>query len=198
MAKGYHSRSPEEFREFLKQVQKKGKERSRTKFILFLDLILLLFIFAVVARLINPLAFTGRKESKPTQDSEIRILVSADREGGKEVPVFFLFMTNSSGKEIRYPDRQTEFIGKISTSSGLSCLEEEWKIPEKTILPGKTEFFRYEADEASVRNLPPDCKIPKSNFWTNITKNFLKAKERDFELQIRRKEETLRLRIEKV
>lgn len=88
MGKGYHSRSPEEFRDFLKQIQTKGKEKSRTKLILLFDLILLLFIFAVVARIVNPLAFTGKKESNQITVSGVQLRVSESRDGGHQLPVF--------------------------------------------------------------------------------------------------------------
>ncbi|EQA47042.1 hypothetical protein LEP1GSC050_0777 [Leptospira broomii serovar Hurstbridge str. 5399] len=198
MGKGYHSRSPEEFRDFLKQIQTKGKEKSRTKLILLFDLILLLFIFAVVARIVNPLAFTGKKESNQITVSGVQLRVSESRDGGHQLPVFFLFMTNSGSIDVKYPSIGTKLTGKISTNTGLSCLQEEWQVPSRIIAAGKTEFFRYEPNADRVGKLPDECKVVKPNFWTNITRHFKTAVERNFELEILDQKSIMRLSIEKI
>ncbi|EPG74915.1 hypothetical protein LEP1GSC058_1550 [Leptospira fainei serovar Hurstbridge str. BUT 6] len=198
MGKGYHSRSPEEFREFLKQIQTMGKEKSRTKLILLFDLILLLFIFAVVARIVNPLAFTGKKESNQITVSGVQLRVSESRDGERQLPVFFLFMTNSSSVDVKYPSAGMKITAKITTNTGLSCLQEEWQIPSRTIAVGKTEFFRYEPNRDRVNELPEECKVIKPNFWTNITRHFKTAVERNFELEILDQTSVMQLNIEKI
>ncbi|PJZ69194.1 hypothetical protein CH373_14860 [Leptospira perolatii] len=198
MAKGYHSRSPEEFQEFLKQNRERSKDKSKTRLILFIDLILLMFILAVVARIMNPLAFTGRKESNQASISGIQVRVSSNREGSGNFPVFFLFMRNQASSEISFPESNLIFQAKVSTNEGLVCFAENWEVPARIISPGKIEFFRFQLSEQAANSLPPECLFSKPSTWNRILWAFGGTPIRKFELDISSPKESANLKIDKL
>lgn len=196
MSKGYHSRSPEEFQEFLKKSREAGKSKNRSKLILFFDVILLLFIFAVVARLLNPLAFTGQTESKEVPWEELQLRVTSSREAGKDLPVFFLFAKNQGKVSREFPSKEESLSLKISAGDGLNCLSEVLHFSERRIEPGSTEYFRYSPDESKQAALPPECKVAQKSMWNNITKAFQKEKQRRMEMQVSKDRKSISLEIQ--
>ncbi len=195
MSKGYYSRSPEEFKEFLQKKRDGDKGKTRTRLILFFDVILLLFIFAVVARLLNPIAFTGQSESKEIRLRNLQLRLTADRESGKELPTFFLFFKNPGAETGTFPEKNETVQIKILTGEGLNCFSDTLKIPEKKIEPGKAEFYRYEPDSNLATTLPLECKTPTKSILNNITKVFRPEKKRKVLLEILRDKQNVSLEI---
>ncbi len=54
MSGGYHSRSPEEFRDYLDKIKADKGKRNVKNFIIFVDIILLLVVFYMASRFMNP------------------------------------------------------------------------------------------------------------------------------------------------
>lgn len=184
MSKGYHSRSPEEFQEFLKKSRESDKGKNRSRLILFFDLILLLFIFAVVARIMNPLAFSGQMESKELPWQDLRLRLTSNKQEGRDLPVFFLFAKNQGANSRAFPEKGETLSVSMSSSEGIRCFSEEWTLPEKKIEPGNTEFFRYVPEENRLSLLPPECSASDKSAWGNLSRAFRKERTRRFDLEI--------------
>ncbi|TGK05262.1 hypothetical protein EHQ53_16600 [Leptospira langatensis] len=195
MSKGYHSRSPEEFQEFLKKSREDNKNKSRGKLILFFDLILLLFIFAAVAKVLNPLAFSGQSESKEIKIQNLSFRLSSSRESTKDLPTFFLFLKNQGNETVQFPDAKDRIQVRISTSDGLNCLQDPWTLISKKVEPGSTEFYRYEPSSEAIQNLPPECKIPVKSVWNNLSSAFRGEKKRKFQVEMIRENGNVSLEI---
>ncbi|GBF38679.1 hypothetical protein LPTSP1_16730 [Leptospira johnsonii] len=194
MSKGYHSRSPEEFQDFLRKSKDAGKSNNRSKLILFFDVILLLFIFSVVAKLLNPLAFSGQTESKEISSGFVSYRLSSSKESPKEFPIFFLFLKNKGTESLSFPNTEDK-IRVFIKSGDLNCLEDSWTLISKKLEPGSTNFFRYEISSALLSNLPPECKTQEKSILNNITGVFQGGKKRSFHAEILRKDENISLEI---
>ncbi|MGJ4746769.1 hypothetical protein ACQV5M_10465 [Leptospira sp. SA-E8] len=194
MSKGYHSRSPEEFQDFLRKSRDAGKSKNRSKLILFFDVILLLFIFSVVAKLLNPLAFSGQTESKEISSGFVSYRLSSSKENPKEFPIFFLFLKNKGTDSLSFPNAEDK-IRVFMKSGDLNCLEDSWTLTSKNLEPGSTNFFRYEIPPHLLSNLPPECKTQEKSVLNNITGVFQGGKKRSFHAEILRKNENISLEI---
>ncbi|TGK00928.1 hypothetical protein EHO59_13490 [Leptospira semungkisensis] len=195
MSKGYHSRSPEEFQEFLKKSREDHKSKTRGKLILFFDLILLLFIFAAVAKVLNPLAFSGQSESKELKLQSLSFRLSSSRENTKELPTFFLFLKNQGTESVQFPNAKDKIRIHISTSEGLNCLQDSWELAQKTVEPGSTEFYRYEPSSELIQILPPECKVPAKSVWNNLSSAFRGERKRKFQVEMIRENGNVSLEI---
>lgn len=194
MSKGYHSRSPDEFQDFLRKSKDAGKSNNRSKLILFFDVILLLFIFSVVAKLLNPLAFTGQTESKEISSGFVSYRLSSSKENSKDFPIFFLFLKNKGTESLSFPNTEDKI--KVFIKSGdLNCLEDSWTLASKNLEPGSTNFFRYEISSELLTHLPPECKTQEKSILNNITNVFQGEKKRSFHAEILRKAENISLEI---
>ncbi|MCG6167439.1 hypothetical protein LFX25_06375 [Leptospira sp. FAT2] len=171
MGGGYHSRSPEEFRKFLEESRKQsgGGRFSRVRLIFILNLVLVVLVIGMVARTMNPSAFTIQSSSSKVRMEASTLYIKSSRDGKDGFPTFFLFMKNETETEIRFPDPTWKFTIFLSGKEGLNCIDAIWEVPERTIHPGKIEFARFRASDVTIDSLPPDCKIKSSeNFWERI------------------------------
>ncbi|EMY79769.1 hypothetical protein LEP1GSC060_0896 [Leptospira weilii serovar Ranarum str. ICFT] len=165
MGGGYHSRSPEEFRKFLEESRKHsgGGRFSRVRLVFILNLVLVVLVIGMVARTLNPGAFTIQSSSSKLKMESTTLYVKSSREGKDGFPTFFLFMKNeNSSAEIRFPDPTWNFRILLSGKDGLNCLDKTWEIPERTLHPGKIEFERFRLKDEAIDSLPPDCKVKSS------------------------------------
>ncbi|MDL5245091.1 hypothetical protein QRD38_04630 [Leptospira weilii] len=165
MGGGYHSRSPEEFRKFLEESRKQssGGKFSRVRLIFILNLVLVVLVIGMVARTMNPGAFTVQSSSPKFKIGSITLYVKSSREGKEGFPTFFLFMKNEdNSKETRFPDTSWNFKILLSNKDGINCVDTIWNVPQKTLYPGKIEFARFRLDDDAIDLLPPDCKVKAS------------------------------------
>ncbi|TGL59021.1 hypothetical protein [Leptospira sarikeiensis] len=195
MSKGYHSRSPEEFQEFLRKNRQVDKSNNRAKLVLFFDVILLIFIFAVVARILNPLAFSGQSESKEISSQSLSYRLSSSKENSKDFPTFFLFLKNKGTEEVYFPKDKDKIRILVKSGDTLYCFEDTWSIPPKKLEPGSTHFFRYETSSEVISGLPPECKSAERSVWNNISQTFRGGKKRSFRAEILRESENVSLEI---
>ncbi|EMJ94195.1 hypothetical protein [Leptospira alstonii] len=165
MGGGYHSRSPEEFRKFLEESRKQsgGGRFSRVRLVFILNLVLVVLVIGMVARTLNPGAFTIQSSSPKSKMESTTLYVKSSREGKDGFPTFFLFMKNENDSaEIRFPDPTWNFRILLSGKEGLNCLDTVWEVPERTLHPGKIEFDRFRLKDEAIDSLPPDCKVKSS------------------------------------
>ncbi|EMO45103.1 hypothetical protein [Leptospira santarosai] len=172
MGGGYHSRSPEEFKKFLEESRKQsgGGKFSRVRLIFILNLVLVVLVIGMVARTMNPTAFTVQSSSSKLQIESVTLYVKSSREGKEGFPTFFLFMKNENGsKEFRFPNSSFNFKISVSNKEGLNCLAKKWDVSERNLVPDKIEFARFRLSDDEISSLPPDCKIQsESGFWGRV------------------------------
>ncbi|TGL97402.1 hypothetical protein EHQ76_14805 [Leptospira barantonii] len=162
MGGGYHSRSPEEFKKFLAESRKQsgGGKFSRVRLVFILNLVLVVLVIGMVAKTMNPGAFTVQSSSPKVRMDSVTLYVKSSREGKEGFPTLFLFIKNEeSAQEIRFPNSDWNFRISLNTKEGLNCLDSAWEVPERTLHPGKIEFARFKLNDEAADALPPDCKV---------------------------------------
>ncbi|EQA63907.1 hypothetical protein [Leptospira alexanderi] len=200
MGGGYHSRSPEEFRKFLEESRKQssGGKFSRVRLIFILNLVLVVLVIGMVARTMNPGAFTVQSSSPKLKIGSVTLYVKSSREGKEGFPTFFLFMKNEdNSKETRFPDTGWNFKILLSNKDGINCVDTIWNVPQKTLYPGKIEFARFRLNDDAIDLLPPDCKTKSSeNFLERIFRRVHSPSGLKLELIVSHKEDRKFLSIE--
>ncbi|PJZ31785.1 hypothetical protein [Leptospira kmetyi] len=199
MGGGYHSRSPEEFKKFLAESRKQsgGGKFSRIRLVFILNLVLVVLVIGMVARTMNPSAFTVQSSSSKVRMKDTTLYVKSSRDGKDGFPTFFLFMKNEIYAEIRFPDPTWKFTILLSGKDGLNCLDTSWDVPERTLWPGKIEFARFRASDDTIASLPPDCKAKSSDgFIERIFRRTSSQSGLKLEVRVSHKEESQILTIE--
>lgn len=158
MGKGYHSRSPEEFREYLKNIGKTTKKSRYRQFVLILDLVLIILIFYIGFRALNPGTFGDRTQSEKQIVDGHSTYLSLSREEDDLYQGYFLFIDNNTSKPMSVPleDWKAEF--RIKTKTGVLCFSEPilW---EKRQIPRESKGFLYHSiSKNKLRELLPDCR----------------------------------------
>ncbi|GBF49298.1 hypothetical protein LPTSP4_08080 [Leptospira ryugenii] len=142
MAKGYHSRSPEEFREYLKSLEKSKSKWKWRQIVLLLDVILLIFVVYLVFRELNPGSFQDPNLSTKQVIDGYQSYFALSREADEHFQGYFFFLENKSEipLQIPLPDWKSEF--RILTKEGIECYHQkvDWKLTE---VPARSKGFLY-------------------------------------------------------
>ncbi len=158
MAKGYHSRSPEELREFLNKVNRPQKKRRWIQIVLYIDIFILMVVFYFVAKNSDPsLGHIGKKSNKVIEN-QFQIYFEKSKEDEKDSANYFLFVKNQSDKTLVFPENLAQkFEYKIKSSKGLVCVSNNLNFDKKSIGPNETEFFPFSISKKNFQELPKDC-----------------------------------------
>lgn len=158
MGRGYHSKSPEEFREYLKKIGESKKQNRWRQFVLIFDLVLIILIFYLGFKALNPGSFADRTQSEKQIIDGYSAYLSLSREEDELYQGYFLFIDNNSTKPLLVPltTWKTEF--RIKTRSGILCYSEEVKWENRQI-PGESKGFLYHSiSKKKLKDLLPDCR----------------------------------------
>lgn len=158
MGKGYHSRSPEEFREYLRNIGKSAKKSRYRQFVLIFDLVLIILIFYIGFRALNPGTFGDRTQSEKQIVDGHSSYLSLSREEDNLYQGYFLFIDNNTTKPISVPFTEWKAEFRIKTRSGILCYNEPivW---EKRQIPSEAKGFLYHSvSKKKLKELLPDCR----------------------------------------
>ncbi len=158
MAKGYHSRSPEEFREYLKTI---GKEKSKKKwrqFIILIDIFLLMIVAYLVFRSLNPGSFQDPTISTKQIVDGYPMYLSLSREPDEKYQGYFLFIENNTSEDVKLPAKTWSGEFRLLTQDGILCYSEPLLWEEKKF-PANSKGFLYHSLQLSrLQALDPNCK----------------------------------------
>ncbi len=180
MGKGYHSRSPEEFREYLKSIGKENSKKKWRQFIILIDIFLLMIVAYLVFRSLNPGSFQDPTISTKQIVDSFPIYLSLSREPDESYQGYFLFIENNSDAPIKVPLTNWKSEFRILTKDGLFCFAEALKFEEKIIPSRSKGFLYYSLSLAKLKDLEPNCRTEvfdedysffRSKF-KNLTLNF--------------------------
>ncbi|MGV3666600.1 MAG: hypothetical protein ACO1NV_10735 [Leptospira bouyouniensis] len=158
MGKGYHSRSPEEFRDYLKQIGDKHKKTRWRQIVLFIDLILVILIFYIGFKALNPGNFQNPTQSEKQIVDGFPTYLSLSREEDEKFQGYFLFIENNTKNQIQIPNPKWKSEFRIKTKQGVLCFQEEifW---EKRIIPANANGFLYHSvSKDKWKSLVADCR----------------------------------------
>ncbi|PJZ45830.1 hypothetical protein [Leptospira brenneri] len=158
MGKGYHSRSPEEFRDYLKQIGDKNKKIRWRQIVILIDLVLVILIFYIGFRALNPGSFQNRTQSDKQIVDGYPVYLSLSREEDEKFQGYFLFIENNTKTEAKFPNPNWTSEFRIQTKQGLLCFQEKIEWETRTI-PGRANGFLYHSvSKQKWKELVPDCR----------------------------------------
>ncbi|TGM56874.1 hypothetical protein [Leptospira vanthielii] len=158
MGKGYHSRSPEEFREYLKQIGDKNKKTRWRQVVLLIDLVLVVLIFYIGFRALNPGSFQNRTQSDKQIVDGYPTYLSLSREEDDLFQGYFLFIENGTKTEIQVPNPNWKSEFRIQTRQGILCFKEEIQWETRTIPAQANGFLYYSVSKKKWKDLVVDCR----------------------------------------
>ncbi|TGN19306.1 hypothetical protein [Leptospira idonii] len=158
MGSGYHSRSPEEFREYLKSMQKQGKRIKWKQVIIIIDVLLLLFVFYLAFRALNPGSFQSPTQSEKKKIAGNEAYLSLSRENDDLSQGYFLFIENNTNENLILPKKDWKLEFRILTREGVVCYTEEMNIPEKKIPTYSKGFLYHSVSLLKLRELEEHCR----------------------------------------
>jgi len=158
LAKGYHSKSPDEFREYLKSLEKNKSKLKWRQIVLLLDVVLLIFVVYLVFRELNPGSFQDPTMStKQTVDGHSAYL-SLSREPDTSFQGYFLFLENHTDNEILFPKTNWKSEFRILTKEGILCYTEDINWETKKIPKFSKGFLYHSVSLEKLKRLPNDCR----------------------------------------
>ncbi len=177
MGQGYHSRSPEEFKEYLKSLNNGSKKRNWRQMIIIIDVFLLIFVFYMVFRALNP-GLSDNSQSAKQLINGIPSYFSLSREKDLDYQGYFWFFENKTKEPITLPIKQWRVTFRILSKEGKLCFEEPLVLAPKTIPPESREFIYHSVSISKLNRLPEDCRAE----IFDINKSFFRSRFRALEL----------------
>ncbi len=178
MASGYHSRSPEEFRKYLKELNAPNKTRNWRNILLIIDLFLLLLVFYMVSKKLNPSLEVPNKTSSKIVLSDLQIYIAKSITPLPSSVSYFLFAANQSNQPIQF-GRNTKLNLVVRSESHQECLKKDFVLSEKNIQPGMSENYAFFFEKIPENELSEDCKsVYKKPPFPRTIDTFFKKKYR--------------------
>ncbi|MEM7184953.1 MAG: hypothetical protein AAF518_28930, partial [Spirochaetota bacterium] len=148
MARGYHSRSPEEFREFLDSLNQQNKKKTWRNIVIFLDIIILCVVFAIAVKFLNPGRVSNR--SNKVRSANVQMYMTRSSQAiGKQQVSYFLMVENLSSQDLIFAKDgvQGEFLRTSVTivcSGIVKACSIHFVVGDPGILPirRKSTFYR--------------------------------------------------------
>lgn len=148
MGQGYHSRSPEEFRQYLDSLNKNKKKRSLTQVIIIVDILLLMWVFYMISRFLFPGMETSFKPSNKVRIDNTEVYFVKSNENTESETTFFLFASNKSNKDTSFPPEDTKLIFNIHNKTvEKECLQKKLAFSPKVLKAGVVESLSFTVHE---------------------------------------------------
>lgn len=155
MAK-YYSRTPQEFQKYLSSLRTDSKKRNWKNLIYFVDLALLMFVFFMISKLLNPALDVNLKTSTKERVNNLEIYFAKSNQTDKDIATYFLFFKNLSSNSINLSELTAEFT--ILNELGNLCYKKELMFSQKSIAPNVIEHTQFSIPKISKENLSEECK----------------------------------------
>jgi hypothetical protein len=161
MAKGFHSRSPNEFKDYLDGLKKDQKKVFWKQLIIFVDIILIMLIFYVVYQFINPGSINLGQKSVVENYQGMRMSLSASQIDQSDGALLYLVVDNKSALVHSIPSPDWKVFFQWNTESGILCDQNEY-IPmqsPKKIPPYSSTMLELPIPPPTNPNSLTECSI---------------------------------------
>lgn len=152
----YYSRTPDEFRKYLSNLKADTKKKNWKNLIYFIDLALLMFVFFMVSKLLNPALDVNLKQSTKEKFNGLEIYFAKSNQSDKDIATYFLFFKNLTSTSVQFPETKAEFI--ILNELGDLCYKKEFSFSQKSIAPNVIDFINFPIPKISKEHLGEECK----------------------------------------
>lgn len=178
MGHGYHSRSPEEFKKYLSELNTPSKAKSWRNILIIIDILLLLLVLYMASKKLNPAVGVSFKTSPKVSIGELQLYITKSNTPPPDSVSYFLFVAN---KSTHPEDFGKDILLKVSTrtETGKECLYKEFQLVDKRINPGISESFSFFFEKIPENALEEECKsVYKKPPFPRTLDTFLKKKYR--------------------
>ncbi|MDF3818716.1 hypothetical protein P3G55_02325 [Leptospira sp. 96542] len=158
MGKGYHSKSPEEFRNYLKEIGKENKKSRWRQIVMIIDLVLIILIFYLGFKALNPGSFSDRSQSQKQVVDGYPVYLSLSREEDDAYQGYFLFIENQTKDLIVMPKPNWEMEFRITTRDGNLCHSEIPEFEQRKIPNNAKGFLYHSISKTKLWNLNEVCR----------------------------------------
>jgi hypothetical protein len=135
MAKGYHSRSPEEFKEYLQNLQNTKRKKNWKQILIFIDIILLMLIFYFVYQNINPGIMNSSGSSGKVTWNQASLSLTASQYNSSANILTYLLVENSTNSSFEFPEPGLHYAYYWKSEKRETCKYSKYdiKIAQRTI-----------------------------------------------------------------
>ncbi|WCL48094.1 hypothetical protein [Leptospira sp. GIMC2001] len=141
MAKGYHSRSPEEFREHLKSLEKTSRKKNWKQIIILIDIFLLLLVFYFIYLNLNPGSLNLGSKAKVENFHGLNLTLSSSQISNSSVVLLYLLVDNQTDNPISIPEDDWNFIYEWRTVDGEVCESGNYKSTNNYSVQSKSQWI---------------------------------------------------------
>lgn len=197
MAKGYHSRTPEELREYLESLNKKSKKRNWIQIFIFIDILIILFAFYHVTKNFSPDFQSIFKPSNKIYINNSEIYFSKSNDSTETDYSYFMFYKNISIEEKKFPSENQKFFFSIYNKDNEVCISKELNFNTKKILAKGKEFFSFELNQKEIPEKADCIEFFKKADYRGMSNFFKKTKTKFYlELNLLHEKQIYKMRIE--
>lgn len=151
MAKGYHSRSPEELREYLDSLNLKTRKKPRLQYIILANIIGILFVMFVILQDRGIGTGVTFKASNKIQIENMEAYFTKSNESTSDTATYFLFVKNQTKTEKSFPPLDAQILFVLATEEKEECLQKNIPLQRKNISQENTEFFTFSINEPEIK-----------------------------------------------
>lgn len=151
MGGGYHSRSPEELREYLDSLNRTTKKRPWMQYIIFANIIGILFVMFVIFQEKGIGSGVTFKASNKINMEEFEIYFTKSNEITTDSISYFIFVKNKSLTENTFPNKDLQVLFTLTTDEKEECLQKNIPLQYKQMNPSNTEFFSFSINANEIK-----------------------------------------------
>ncbi len=149
MGNGYHSRSPEELRQYLDGLNQKNKKRPWMQYIIFANIIGVLFVTSILLQ--DRSLGLNIKPSNKIQVSDFEMYFTKSNETSPDSVSYFLFIKNESKLPSVFPKEDIQVLFTLTTDEQEECIQKKISFDSKNITPKNTDFFSFTIEELEIK-----------------------------------------------
>lgn len=157
MAGGFHSRSPEELREYLSKLHSGGGKKNARNFIVFLDIILLLVVFYMASRLMNPGGEVQLKKSEKVEWGGLELYLTRSNQKDSDIATYYIFYNNTSQEIKKFQNIEKGNLEYISETRTV-CLQKPFTLEKKEVPAYSRESSTIQVLKIAKESLHEDCR----------------------------------------
>lgn len=150
MGSGYHSRSPEELRQYLDSFNRKTPRRNWIQYIIFGNIIVVMFVIFVLLQDKSLGIGSSFKVSNKIQVNNQEAYFTKSNETITNSVTYFLFVKNTLPTEGIFPPNEMQVLFTLTTEDKEECLQKKIGLNPKTISSNNTEFYSFSINENEI------------------------------------------------
>jgi hypothetical protein len=152
----YHSRSPDEFKKYIEGLSATPKKRNWRNIIYFVDILLLMFVFYMVSKLLNPAMDIQLRASTRLNLNGLEFYFAKSNTIEKDLSNYFFFIKNTEDKEREFKGAKGLYV--LINELGEECFQREISFHTKLVPPTQLQSIPFSIPKISKDRFSKNCK----------------------------------------